>query len=122
MYAMKVLAGGHLVGDIPDAVAYVRAISGMHAVSVGLTAMDELNLQLRIFNDEKLDPADLAGVKAKKQIKIMPFLCISCGACVNSCPNGALFFEGKTPAADPAKCVLCGYSTPVCPEFAIRLK
>jgi predicted aldo/keto reductase-like oxidoreductase len=122
MYAMKVLAGGHLVEEMLDAIAYVRAIPGMQSLSVGVTTMEELNLQLRIFNDEKLKPAELAGLKAKKQLKIMTGLCSSCGTCVKSCPNGALSFEDKFPAADPAKCVLCGYCTPVCPQFAIRLK
>jgi ferredoxin len=105
-----------------DAIGYVRAIPGMQAVSVGVTSMEELNLQLRIFNDEKIDPASLAGLKSKKRIKVMPFLCSSCGTCVKTCPNGALSFVDKVPAADPAKCVLCGYCTPVCPQFAIRLK
>ena len=122
MYAMKVLSGGHLVGDMLDAIAYVRAMPGIHAVSVGVTSLEELNLQLRIFNDEKIDPASLAGLKATKRLKVMPALCSACGACVKNCPNGALSMVDKIPAADPDKCVLCGYCTPVCPEFAIRLK
>jgi aryl-alcohol dehydrogenase-like predicted oxidoreductase len=122
MYAMKALAGGHLVGEMLDAIGYVRAIPGMHAVSVGITTMEELNLQMRIFNDEDIDPALFAGLKANKQLKIIPFLCTSCGTCVNSCPNGALSLVDKVPVADPQKCVLCGYCTPRCPEFAIRLK
>jgi predicted aldo/keto reductase-like oxidoreductase len=122
MYAMKVLAGGHLVPDMLDAVKFVRAIPGMQAVSVGLTTMEELNLQLRIFNDENIDPASLTGLKASKQLKIMPFLCISCGVCVRSCPNGALSLSGKVPLVNESLCVLCGYCTPACPEFAIRLK
>jgi ferredoxin len=95
----------------------------MYSVSVGVVTLEELNLQLRIFNDEKIDPAVLAVQKAKKQLKIMPTLCSSCGTCVKSCPNGALsFVADKTPVTDPSKCVLCGYCTPICPQFAIRLK
>ena len=124
MYAMKALAGGHFVGDMLDAISYVRAIPGIQSVSVGLVTSEELNLQLRIFNDEKIDPAILAGLKAKKQLKIMPLLCSSCGTCIKTCPNGALSFavDSKIPSVDPLKCVLCGYCRPVCPEFAIRLK
>ena len=122
MYAMKALAGGHLVGDMTDAIGYVRAIPGMQSVSIGVVTVEELSLQLRIFNDEKIDTATLAKLKAYKQLKIMPFLCKSCGICVKSCPNGALSMEDKVPFPDPAKCVLCGYCTPICPEFAIRLK
>ena len=122
MYAMKVLAGGCLVGDMLDAVSFVRAIPGMNSISVGVTSMGELNLQLQIFNGEEIDKARLASLKAVKQLKIMPFLCSSCGTCVRACPNGALSLVDKLPVPDPKKCVLCGYCTPVCPEFAIRLK
>jgi aryl-alcohol dehydrogenase-like predicted oxidoreductase len=121
MYAMKVLAGGHLVEGMLDAIGYVRAIPGMHSVSVGVTTTEELKLQLRIFNDEEIDPASLAGLKANKKLKIMPFLCKSCGICVKSCPNNALSMPDKLPVPDLQKCVLCGYCTPNCPEFAIRL-
>ena len=122
LYAMKALAGGHLVGEILDAIGFVRSVTGVQATSVGVTTVEELNLLLRIFNDEKIDPADLKGLKASKQVKVMTLLCKSCGACIKACPNGALSFEDKVPVADPAKCVLCGYCTPICPEFAIRLK
>jgi aryl-alcohol dehydrogenase-like predicted oxidoreductase len=122
MYAMKALAGGYLVGEMLDAIGYVRAIPGMQSVSVGVVTIEELNLQLRIFNDEDIDSAGLAGLKANKKLKIIPFLCKSCGICVKGCPNDALSMEEKVPAADPEKCVLCGYCTPICPEFAIRLK
>jgi len=136
LYAMKVLSGGYLVSDMLDSINYVRAIPGMQAVSVGVVTMEELDLQLRIFNDEKIDPASLAGLKSNKQLKIIPFLCNSCGTCAKNCPNGAISMiekvpEGKSdpaaprrliPVPDPAKCVLCGYCTPACPEFAMRLK
>ena len=122
LYAMKALSGGHLVSDMLDAIGYVRAIPGMQAVSVGVTTIEELDLQLRIFNDEKIDPSSLAGLKAKKKLKIVSLLCSSCGTCVRNCPNSALTMIDNVPAADPSKCVLCGYCTPACPQFAIRLK
>jgi aryl-alcohol dehydrogenase-like predicted oxidoreductase/NAD-dependent dihydropyrimidine dehydrogenase PreA subunit len=121
MYAMKALAGGTFVSDMLNAIAWVRAIPGMHAVSVGVTTMEELQLQVRIFNDEKIDPASLAGLKSTKLLKIMHLLCTSCGSCIKACPNGALSPTDKLPAVDYTKCVLCGYCTPYCPEFAIRL-
>ena len=121
MYAMKALAGGNLVGDMLDAISFVRNIPGIQAVSVGVTTVEELDLQVRIFNDENIDPAVLPGLKAKKQLKIMSF-CSSCGSCVKACPNGALSIPDKLPVVDVKTCVLCGYCTPVCPMFAIRLK
>lgn len=122
MYGMKALAGGHLAGDMLDAVNYVRSVPGIDAVSIGVVSREELSLQLKIFNEEMIDPTLLFRTKAQKQIKILPNLCSSCGACIKYCPNGALSFAGKFPAPDPQKCVFCGYCTPVCPEFAIRVK
>ena len=122
LYAMKALSGGHLVNDMLDAIGYVRAIPGMQAVSVGVSTIEELDLQLRIFNDEKIDPAFLAGLKSRKQIKVVSLLCSSCGTCVRNCPNSALSMIDNVPVVDPSKCVLCGYCTPACPQFAIRLK
>ena len=121
MYAMKALAGGNLVGDMLDAIRFVRNIPGMQAVAVGVTTAEELDLQIRIFNDENIDPAVLPGMKAKKQLKIMSY-CNSCGSCVKACPNGALSLTEKLPIVNVKKCVLCGYCTPVCPMFSIRLK
>jgi len=121
MFAMKALAGGHLVGELLDAIGYVRAIPGMEVVSVGVVKEEELDLQLRIFNGEKIDPASLAGLKASKQLKIVPSLCKSCWLCVDSCPNGALSKGETVPHVDKGNCVLCGYCTPACPQFAIRL-
>jgi aryl-alcohol dehydrogenase-like predicted oxidoreductase len=122
MYGMKALAGGHLVGDMLDAIRYVRSIAGMQSVSVGVTTVEELNLQIRIFNDEEIDPASLVGLKKKKLPKVIPFLCKACNACIEVCPNDALVMEDNVPVVIPDKCVICGYCTPVCPEFAIRLK
>ena len=121
MYAMKALAGGHLVGEMLDAIAYVRAIPGLEVVSMGVVAMEELALQLRIFNDEKIDPASLAHLKASKQLKIVPSLCKPCGICATKCPNGAISMIDNFPVVDRVICVLCGYCTPTCPQFAIRL-
>ena len=121
MFAMKALAGGHLVGELLDAIGYVRAIPGMEVVSIGVITMEELELQLQIFNDEKIDPVILAGLKAKKKLKIVPSLCKACGLCIKSCPNDALSMAEPIPAVDREKCVLCGYCTPSCTQFAIRL-
>jgi ferredoxin len=79
-----------------------------------------LNLQLRIFNDEKIDPASIVALKAKKQLKIMPFLCTGCGTCVRTCPNGALSILEKIPSVDTGKCVLCGYCMPaICHQIKV---
>lgn len=41
--------------------------------------------------------------------------CLHCGACVNSCPTGALSFEEQKVVYDIAKCVHCDRCISVCP-------
>lgn len=120
LFAMKALGGGNLLADREGAFAYVRNLPGISSVAVGMVQMDEVEMNLRIFNGESV-PADLAErtMKTKKLI-VQPF-CIGCGSCVNTCPNEAMaVVEGKA-RNDAAKCILCGYCAPVCPQFAIRL-
>jgi aryl-alcohol dehydrogenase-like predicted oxidoreductase len=120
LYAMKALGGGHLIDDIQDAYDFVRKIPGISSVAVGMVNTKELDLNLRLFNDEKVTPEDLP-VKAADKKLIVSIFCKGCGKCVTTCPSAALSLqEGKT-LVDVNKCVLCGYCNPICPEFALRL-
>ncbi len=48
-------------------------------------------------------------------------LCTSCGACVESCPFGAISLDGVA-LIDAAGCKGCGGCVPVCAEDAIDLQ
>jgi aryl-alcohol dehydrogenase-like predicted oxidoreductase/ferredoxin len=121
LYAMKALAGGHLIDQLEEAFNFVRNIKGISSIAVGMVNQEELELNLRIFNDEKI-PRELLTQKIKpgKRLFISSF-CIGCGTCVNTCPNNALSLENGKAVVDHKLCILCGYCNPVCPEFAIRL-
>lgn len=47
--------------------------------------------------------------------------CISCGACVDTCPHDALFLGENQAEVIPDKCVDCGECIEVCPTNAISL-
>lgn len=121
LYAMKALAGGVLIDQLLDAFNFVRNLSGMHSVAVGMISKDELKLNLKIFNDEAIDPEILSGLKNTKKILVKDFLCKKCGICIKVCPNSALEIAGESAVVDHEKCILCAYCYPVCPEFAIRM-
>lgn len=55
-------------------------------------------------------------------VKINIDTCIGCGACVGTCPVGALSMnaEGKA-VVDEAACIDCGACTGACPVQAITL-
>jgi aryl-alcohol dehydrogenase-like predicted oxidoreductase len=121
LYIMKALAGGALLSELPQALEFVRQIPGIAAVALGVTTEAELRMDLKLFNGEEFSEKELTSLKNNKKLTFMQF-CKSCGACAAGCVNGAItMVEGK-PQVDTEKCVLCGYCTPRCPEFAIRLK
>lgn len=48
-------------------------------------------------------------------------LCTLCGACVTSCPEGALVMEKQGPAySQPDNCTYCTLCEDICPTDAIR--
>ena len=48
-------------------------------------------------------------------------LCISCGACIDTCPSEALFMGDAKAEVIPDKCIECGECVEVCPTNAITL-
>jgi len=121
LYAMKALAGGHLIDQLEEAFNFVRNIKGISSLAVGMVSSEELELNLRIFNDEKIPKGLLTQkIKPSKRLLILS-LCKGCGTCVKTCPNNALTLENGKAVVDHKLCILCGYCNPVCPEFAIRI-
>ena len=45
--------------------------------------------------------------------------CVSCGACADQCPVGAISMGSDHMEVDPDKCAACGMCQPVCPVGAI---
>ena len=57
---------------------------------------------------------------SKKKVYINQEDCEGCGACKNTCPAGAIFYnENGLAEVDHKKCLTCGYCSPVCPVRAI---
>ena len=121
LYAMKALGGGHLIDQLEEAFNFVRKIQGISSIAVGMVNQEELELNIKIFNNEKI-PQELftQKIRPNKRLFISSF-CKGCGACVKICPNNALSLENGKAVVDHKLCILCGYCNPVCPEFAIRL-
>jgi len=121
LYAMKALGGGHLIDQLEEAFNFVRNIKGISSLAVGMVSLEELELNLKIFNAEEI-PKGLftQKIKPSKRLFISTF-CEGCGTCVKICPNNALSLENGKAVVNHKLCLLCGYCNPVCPEFAIRL-
>jgi len=121
LYAMKALAGGHLIDQLEESFNFVRNIQGINSIAVGMVNKEELEINLKIFNDEEISQELLTHkIKPGKRLFILSF-CKGCGTCVKTCPNNALSLKNGKAVVDHKLCILCGYCNPVCPEFAIRL-
>ncbi len=123
IYSMKPLAGGNLIERAKDAFSYILAQGSIDAVAVGMVNPEEVAFNLRLFETGELSDEDWQQVsrqKDKKNIKILKY-CDGCGSCLSLCPNEALsIVEGKA-QVDKARCILCGYCAPACPQFYIRV-
>jgi len=121
LYAMKALAGGHLIDQLEESFNFARNIQGINSIAVGMVNKEELEINLKIFNDEEISQELLTQkIKPGKRLFILSF-CKGCGTCVKTCPNNALTLENGKAVVNHKLCILCGYCNPVCPEFAIRL-
>lgn len=121
LYAMKVLAGGNLIGELLEAIKFGRNIKGMDSISIGMIRKEELELNLKIFNNESITEDMLPKVISTKKLFILERFCKKCGKCIKACPNGAMELGEKSVKVNHDICLLCGYCYPVCPEFAIRM-
>jgi len=73
-------------------------------------------------------PLDTGKVKLPRaEIHILKDQCKECGYCIHFCPMKVLEESDEINArgvhpvrvVDESKCVICGFCTAVCPEFAI---
>lgn len=121
VYGMKPLGGGNLLGNAPDAFAFVLGNPDLDAVAVGMQSMDEVILNTAIFSGESIPAAMWEKVrKAPRRLHIENW-CIGCGACVARCGQNALTITEGRAVVDPARCVLCGYCSAVCRDFCIKV-
>ena len=122
VYSMKLLGGGNLLTDIIDAFAFGRRESCFAAHAVGMVKPQELEMNLRFFNDQPVTAEEVAGIKNNKRWQLMYALCKGCGNCVANCHSQALKMVDAHPQVVLENCVLCGYCAADCPEFAIRVR
>ncbi|MDN5344845.1 MAG: hypothetical protein PWQ18_957 [Clostridia bacterium] len=117
VYLMKVLAGGNLLDHYQEAMTFARQVPGVAAVAVGMISEEEVEYNLRYFNGQDPGPVQ----KASKRFAVVHTLCIGDGACLQACANGAIALVNGKAQINPENCLLCGYCTEVCPQFAIRV-
>lgn len=118
VFAMKVFGGGNLTGHYLEAIRYVRELEGISSMMIGFGFHHEIDRILEVMNGT-IDPAYVPDL-AEKRIRIDQGDCEGCGACIERCPNHAIFRNtGGLAEVDHQICLTCGYCAPMCPVRAI---
>lgn len=122
VYAMKVLAGGHLVSDAEDSIKYVLDNDDVHSIAIGMDNEDELFMNIALFNaqSEALSKYKSRVKLYKRAIQVDPW-CEGCGDCIRICPNDAITLEFSQAKIDHDKCILCGYCASACKYFCLKV-
>jgi aryl-alcohol dehydrogenase-like predicted oxidoreductase/NAD-dependent dihydropyrimidine dehydrogenase PreA subunit len=120
VFTMKVFGGGNLTGHYMEAIKYVRELEGISSMMIGFGFPHEIDRIMEVMNGT-IDPLYVPDI-SKKKIRIDQGDCEGCGACIERCPNHAIFFNNSGLAeVDHDICLTCGYCAPMCPVRAIIL-
>ncbi len=120
IYAMKVFGGGHLTHDPEKAVAFIRSISGVQGMALGMSSREEVDYNLLLMAGKKVPRELQEKVKHRKRKLYIADWCQGCGLCLEACQQGALSIE-KIAVVNAETCVLCGYCGRVCPHFCLKI-
>ncbi|QEM70014.1 aldo/keto reductase [Geobacter sp. FeAm09] len=122
VYAMKALAGGNLISEARQSMAFVAGLEGVHGIAVGMLSEQEIDANVAFFEHGAMDEAVWRGLESRRRrLLIMEQFCKGCGKCLEICGSKALSLVGGKAVVDEAACVLCGYCGSGCPEFFIRV-
>lgn len=118
VFAMKAFGGGNLTGSYLEALDYVRDLPGVDSIMIGFGKKDEVD-RIVEYAEDTIDRSYVPDI-SKKKIRIDQGDCEGCGACIDRCPNKAIYRNVNGLAqVDHSVCLTCGYCAPVCPVRAI---
>jgi len=121
IYAMKPLAGGHLLGRVDEALGFARDKCQADSIAVGLGNPAEIDYALNFFGAKEVpEEVKKRAGNHKKKLLHLPEECNGCLSCLEACPQDALTWDGG-PVIDEAKCLCCGYCGAACPTFCWRI-
>ena len=121
IYSMKPLGGGHLIKNVEEAFNFVRNLSFLHSIAVGIQSKEEVDADISLISTGSI-PSDIKSkIDKKERILHIADWCVGCSKCVEKCNHGGIIvINGKADAVKD-KCIFCGYCAKVCPEFCIKV-
>ncbi len=121
IYSMKPLGGGNLISQYEESMKFILDIPYIHSVAVGMQSVEEVIMNIDVFENEQIEDGTTIALNMQKKKLHIDNWCGGCGKCVERCKQGALSIENNKAVVDHEKCLLCGYCSEVCPQFAIKI-
>lgn len=121
IYAMKVLAGGHLGHDATNALQWALDQPALSSMVVGMQSTNEVIVNKAIVCRQQPPEPQFSAVISRRRQLLIEDWCSGCGRCVRRCPMGALALAETRAVVNHKQCVLCGYCAAVCPEFCLKV-
>lgn len=116
IFAMKALAGGHLLKNYREALDFALALP-IDSLAIGMQSKEEIDANVEAVLHGKTPQR---SVDKRRRLVIDPY-CIGCGQCVNRCQQKALTLEDGKAVVNPDRCVLCSYCVGACQDFYIKV-
>lgn len=121
IYSMKPLGGGNLLNSFEECLKFVMDIPYIHSIAMGMQSIEEVIMNICIFNGQEV-PSEVKEALRKRSRRLhIDYWCEGCGNCVERCKQKALRIHDGKAVVEQGKCVLCGYCSSVCPQFAIKI-
>lgn len=121
IYSMKPLGGGNLLNSFDEALEFVLDIPYINSIAIGMQSVEEVIMNISIFDKVEVPREIKKAVKSKPRKLHIDYWCDGCGKCVKRCGQNALRTVDNKAVVNRDECVLCGYCSSVCPQFAIKI-
>jgi aryl-alcohol dehydrogenase-like predicted oxidoreductase len=121
LYGMKALGGGHLLERPEEAFAFILSIPELASVAVGMSTAEEVAYNTCLFSGQPVPEEVKSKVRRQPRRLHIEDYCCGCGECLAKCASGALRLKDGKAVVDHRLCTRCGYCSPVCPDFCIKV-
>jgi aryl-alcohol dehydrogenase-like predicted oxidoreductase len=121
LYGMKVLGGGHLLGQTEAALSFALSIPELSSIAVGMSTVEEVTYNTCFFSGLPVPEKLQASVRQQPRHVHIEDYCFGCGTCVSRCSSGALSLHNGKAVVEHQLCTRCGYCGAACAEFCIKV-
>lgn len=121
IYSMKSLGGGNLLNSLRESLDFVLNLPYIQSVAVGMQSPEEVIMNVCLFEGKEPPQEIVKALKSRSRHLHIDYWCEGCGRCVERCKQKALRVQDGKAVVDPDRCVLCGYCSSVCGQFAIKI-